>query len=94
MTDKTFQEMTDSRLSRLTMPDGMKNQIMADIRQEEKGTAPVKKKASLGLILALVLILGTLTALALTKGFGMFDMMGGSLSPAQGTVRPDTDKLI
>lgn len=94
MTDKTFQEMTDSRLSRLTMPDGMKNQIMADIRQEEKGTAPVKKKASLGLILALVLILGTLTAFALTKGFGMFDMMGGSLSPAHGTVRPDTDKLI
>lgn len=54
----------------------------------------MKKKQTFVLVLAAVLVLGTLTAFALTHGFGMFDILSDAVNPAMTAMKTGGEKMV
>lgn len=82
----------DRRLQGLGMADSLKQ----GIRERAAllpGKAPLRLKISLRLALILALLALTITAFALTRGFGLFELMG-SVLPHFSQVRPEAEALL
>ncbi len=91
--NKNFRQAVDARLSGMTMHMGMKAQVLSAI--EKEGETAMKKKIPAAAVIALVLLLAALaTAMALTNGFGLFDLMGKDKKEVFSTVQPDAYALL
>lgn len=90
---KPYADSLDARLSGLSMDAGLKHRMLAAIH--EKGNPPMKKKLSLSLALALALLVtGLVTAFALTKGFGLFEVMSTSVMDKFGVAQPEASQML
>ena len=69
-----LKEELNARLSGLTMSEALKRRVLDQVRKEEEPV--MKRKISLSAIIAVALITVAAVALALTDGFGLFDLMG------------------
>ena len=87
--NKSFKQHADERLAHITMSEGLKHRVRQAIQREQR--TPYRR--TLRVALAAVLLLGTLTALALSGGFGLFELMGTVL-PHFANVRPEADTLV
>lgn len=91
--NKNFNKVVDTRLSGMTMRPEMKANILSKIAEE--GETVVKKKFSLAIALAMVLMVTALAAaMALTNGFGLFEMMGKDKEEEFSTVQPDAYAIL
>lgn len=89
--NKSFRQHTDEQLQYLTMTEGMKNRVR--MRMQGGRAALLPRRRMLSLALMMLLLVGTLTAFALTRGFGLFELMGTVL-PHFSTVRPEAEELV
>ena len=85
-----FKQYADVRLAHISMGEDAKRKVRQHIQSQ---ASPRLSRKFVSATLAAVLALGTLTAFALTGGFGLFDLMGTVL-PHMATVRPEADKLV
>ncbi len=86
-----FKEYADGVLAPIGMDERMKNSVRR--RAQASNARPVPRKRTLGLALAGVLLVCSVTAFALTGGFGLFDLPG-AVSPRLTAVRPEADRLL
>lgn len=82
----------DDRLRHIVMDDALQARIVHAAQRE--GEPPMKRKLSLALVAALVLVLLTAAAFALTNGFGLFDLMGKNKTEEFATVQPEAYDLL
>lgn len=92
MSKNKFSSLVDGRLSRLTVSPELHSRLLESALKGEN--EPMKKKPTFVLVLAAVLALGTLTAFALTKGFGMFDILSDGVNPAMTAMKTGGEKMI
>ncbi len=92
MSKNKFSSLVDGRLSRLTVSPELHSRLLSSARKGEN--EPMKKKPTFVLVLAAVLVLGTLTAFALTRGFGMFDILSDAVNPAMTAMKTGGDKMM
>lgn len=86
---KAFREHADRQLQALRMEEGLKQRV-----RQRAAERSALRRPPLRLILAAALILISLGAFALTRGFGLFHMMGEHLTEAQRTVRPEAYEML
>ncbi len=86
-----FKQYADERLQHVVMGEALRNKVRLDIRDAKKRPQLGRKLTTM--LLAGALLLSSLTAFALTRGFGLFELMGTVL-PHMSTVRPEADKLV
>ncbi len=82
----------DKRLQGLQMSDSLRHIILT----RAASTGPRRQrssKISLRLALVLILLAATLTVFAITRGFGLFDLMG-TVMPHFSVVRPEAEELL
>lgn len=82
----------DKRLQGLQMSENLKQAI----KNQAAGSSPrhvLSRKITLRLALVLILLAATLTAFAITRGFGLFDLMG-AVMPHFSDVRPEAEELL
>ena len=91
MMNKSFRQHADERLSHIGMSDAMKQAVSLRIRENQRGFR--LNGHALKFMLAAALLLATATALALTGGFGLFELMG-TVMPRFAIVRPEADTLV
>jgi hypothetical protein len=90
---KPLKDSLDTRLSGLSVTPSLKRRTLAAIY--EKGNPPMKKKLSFSLALAMGLVILSLgTAFALTKGFGLFQVMSSTVMEKFGIVRPEAEQML
>lgn len=89
---KDFKSVADSRLSGVHVSAGLKHRILNNIQQTEE--LKVKKKTSLSAAIVLAIVLIATAAFALTKGFGLFDLMASYMTPEHAVVQPDAFTLL
>lgn len=88
----TIKDSLDSSLSHLEMTQDMRNGVNRRIKQ---GRSPARRGLPwLRYAIIALILLSTLTAFALTRGFGLFQMIGDHLDPAVSTVRPEAYDLL
>lgn len=92
MSKNKFSSLVDGRLSRLTVSSELHSRLLASARKGEN--EPMKKKPTFVLALAAVLVLGTLTAFALTRGFGMFDILSDGVNPAMTAMKTGGEQMM
>jgi hypothetical protein len=91
--NKNFRKTVDARLSGLTMQREMKIRVLSAI--EKEGEKAMKKKIPAAAVIVLALLLAALaTAMALTNGFGLFDLMGKDKKEAFSVVQPEAYTLL
>lgn len=91
--NKPLSDSLDARLSGLSITPGLRRRALAAIHQ--KGNSPMKKKLSLSLAFAMGLVLISLaTAFALTRGFGLFEVMSISVMDKFGVVQPEAEQML
>lgn len=76
---KTFQQYTDHRLQHLVTGPAFHKRVQDAINKEKAKGSSLRKLPRL--VLAASLLLGTLTAFALTQGFGLFQLMNPPAHP-------------
>lgn len=90
---KPLADSLDIRLSGLSITPSLKGRTLAAI--QKKGIQPMKKRLSFSLAVAMGLILISLaTAFALTKGFGLLQVMSTSVMDKFGVARPEAEQMI
>ena len=82
----------DDRLRNIVLDDALQARIVSAAQRE--GEPPMKRKFSLALAAALLLVLLTAAAFALTNGFGLFDLMGKHKTEEFATVQPAAYDLV
>lgn len=87
-----FRDALDNRLKDIVMDDALRARILGAAQM--KGEPPVKKRLSLALAVALALVLLTAVAFALTRGFGLFDLMGQHKTEEFTVVQPEAYELL
>lgn len=91
--NKRFRQTVDARLSGMTLQRELKTRVLSAIGKE--GETVMKKRIPAAAVIVLALILAALaTAMALTKGFGLFDLMGKDKKDAFSVVQPDAYALL
>jgi hypothetical protein len=91
--NKSFRQTVDARLSGMTMHRELKTRVLSAIEKERE--AAMKKKIPAAAIIVLALLLAALaTAMALTNGFGLFDLMGKDKKEIFSIVQPDAYTLL
>lgn len=80
------------RMKGLQMSDSLQHSIRTQAAGGSKRHSLPRKKI-LRLALVLTLLAGTLTAFALTRGFGLFELMG-TIMPHFSSVRPEAEELL
>lgn len=89
--NKSLRQHADERLGTLVMTEGMKQKVRDRFKGQQPSRLPSRR--FLQVVLALLLLLATLTAFALTRGFGLFELMG-TVMPHFATVRPEAEELL
>ncbi len=91
--NRNFRQTVDARLSSMTLSRDVRAKVLSQI--EKEGETVMKKRIPAAAVIALMLLLAALaTALALTDGFGLFDLMGKDKAEAFSTVQPDAYALL
>lgn len=90
---KTFKAHADAQLGHLKMTEMAKQKVRLRMQDSRDGIVHINRRV-LRLVVVLVLLMGTLTAFALTRGFGLFEMMGSSINPEYSAVRPEARELL
>lgn len=91
--NKNFRQAVDARLSGMMMQRELKARVLSAI--EKEGETAMKKKIPAAAFIVLALLLAALaTAMALTNGFGLFDLMGKDKKDAFSVVQPDAYTLL
>ncbi|HHT08241.1 MAG TPA: hypothetical protein GX006_07050 [Clostridiales bacterium] len=75
------------------MTEAVKQKVRLRMQDSRAGIVHVNRRA-LRLVVVLALLMGTLTAFALTRGFGLFEMMGSYINPEYSAVRPEARELL
>lgn len=89
--NKSFKQHADEQLSHITMSEALKHQVRS--RVQGTITAPPRRPRMVQIALIILLLLGTVTAFALSRGFGLFDLMG-TVTPRFSHVRPEAEDLL
>ena len=82
----------DDRLTGIVLTDALHARIVQAACQE--GEPKMKRRLSLSLAVVLALVLLTAAAFALTRGFGLFDLMGKDKTEEFATVQPEAYDLV
>lgn len=88
---KSFRQHADEQLGHITLPDAVRDSVRRAMKPRAR--AAWGRRRALQAALASALLLGTLTAFALTRGFGLFELMG-TVMPRFATVRPEAQELV
>lgn len=88
----TIKDSLDASLAGLSMTQDMKHSVRMRIKKDRQPAHLVKPWLRYAII-ALIL-LSTLTAFALTRGFGLLQMVSDHLDPAVATVRPEAYEML
>ena len=91
--NRTFTQVADAGLTHIYMSEALKDRVRARMRGNRVGQAGLPLGLSLRVVLAITLLGATLTAFALTNGFGLFELMG-TVAPHMATVRPEAQQLV
>lgn len=92
MSKKSFISLVDDRLSSVKVSPSLRSRLLENAQKGEN--KQMKKRSTFVLALAAVLVLATLTAFALTRGFGMFDILSGGVNPDMTAMKPGGEKIV
>ncbi len=87
---RPFRHIADERLADLRMDERLKQAVRA---RAAVGRRRLVRRRTLRLAVVMLLLLMTATAFALTRGFGLFELMG-TVMPHFSQVRPEAEELV